>query len=132
MDRGEPNLARRKAALVALAPPDTHPRPWISGASPAQWAEGDVVTLTGSGFRVRSGRGYADNVYVALFGQSSVPGTSLTVLSDTTLTVVAPAAPGTLLWLRALGGDAVVVARTFTGQLGTPRSYLGNLELGVP
>ena len=102
----------RRNALLRRIPADTYDTPTITASSPAAWsaAGGETITLTGTGFRKRVGNSYVTSVFSALFGQSSVAGSSITVTSDTTMTVVSPVNPGTLLWIRSLGGDAVFVA----------------------
>lgn len=102
----------RRNALLRRIPADTYDTPTITSSSPAGWspAGGETITLTGTGFRKRVGNSYVTSVFSALFGQSSVAGSNITVTSDTTMTVVTPATPGTLLWIRSLGGDAVFEA----------------------
>lgn len=107
-------LATRRNALLRRIPAITYPMPTASSASPSTLvpAGGETVTVTGTGFRVQDGHnGWIWNVTQVLFSDSSAAtaGTSLSVVSETSLTIVAPAlSAGTyFIQLRSLGGDAI-------------------------
>lgn len=106
------SYAARRNALLRRVPAITYPTPTVASVSPSTLlpAGGETVTVTGTGFRVRDGgpgNGWLDSIDQVRIGESYL-GTSLTVVSETSLTFVSPAvAAGTYtLWLKSQGGDS--------------------------
>lgn len=112
-------LADRRNALLRRVPWITWPTPTFDSMSPTTLlsAGGETVTITGTGFRVPDGSGgYLGNVLQVLIG-ASYEGTSVTIVSDTSLTFVTPAmVAGTYsMWLRSNGGDGHGGVKTVAG-----------------
>ncbi len=120
-------LALRKNWRLRQIPADTYATPTLAYSNPSTWSGETAVEITGTDLLTTV------SVY---FG--TLPAVSFTVDADDQVTAVAPEGSSTdVIVVSTLGGSAVLIPpgdlplRSFTAQLGTEQSYLGNIEPGI-